>query len=259
MGLLCPFREISCAPCYTIWPGPRSISIPSGILIHPAVLATTDMGRKVGAAVPFLREAGTPCNTMWPGPRPTPVPSGILMHAAVATIHGPKLGVLCPLVFWGRAGSPSNTMSPGPRSTSVPSGILIHPAVWPQQTWAENWGTVPFWGGQLGPHLTQCDRGWGYLGAKFHLDPFKCLARIHQRHRQDGCFTNGRPKINIIYHLTSFIGGQTGVLEVGRYGTLYQVYPYIVCTHISVTHSMMQTIMVCQHIKYNQRIGGQHE
>jgi len=31
--------------------------------------------------------------------------------------------------------------------TSVPSGILIHPAVWPQQTWAENWGgAVPLLG-----------------------------------------------------------------------------------------------------------------
>ena len=33
-------------------------------------------------------------------------------------------------------------MWPGPRPTSIPSDILIHPAVWPQQTWAENWGIV---------------------------------------------------------------------------------------------------------------------
>jgi len=38
------------------------------------------------------------------------------------------------------------TKSPGPRPTSVPSVILIHPAVWPQRTWAENWGLCPFWG-----------------------------------------------------------------------------------------------------------------
>jgi len=44
------------------------------------------------------------------------------------------------------AGSPSNTKLPGPRPISLPSGILIHPAVWPQQTWAENWGAVPFGG-----------------------------------------------------------------------------------------------------------------
>jgi len=67
---------------------------------------------------------------------------------------------LCP--FAGGAGSPSNTIWPGPRSTSVPSGIFIHPAVWPQQTWAENWGgAVPILGGELGPHLTQCRPGRG--------------------------------------------------------------------------------------------------
>jgi len=35
-------------------------------------------------------------------------------------------------------------MWPGPRPTFVPSDILIHPAVWPQKTWAENWGLCPF-------------------------------------------------------------------------------------------------------------------
>jgi len=53
----------------------------------------------------------------------------------------------------GGAGIPSNTVWPGPRSTSVPSGLLIHPAVWPQQTWAENWGggcCAPFFGGRAG-------------------------------------------------------------------------------------------------------------
>jgi len=39
-----------------------------------------------------------------------------------------------------------HTMWPGPRSTSVPSGIFVHPDVWPQQTWAENWGLCPFLG-----------------------------------------------------------------------------------------------------------------
>jgi len=47
---------------------------------------------------------------------------------------------------------PSNTMSPGPRPTSLPSGILIYPAVWPQQTWAENWGAVPALGRGAGLH-----------------------------------------------------------------------------------------------------------
>jgi len=41
-------------------------------------LATTDMGRKLGAAVPLLGEAGSPCNIMLPGPSPTQVQSRIL-------------------------------------------------------------------------------------------------------------------------------------------------------------------------------------
>jgi len=37
-GLLCPFRGGGArSPSNTIWPGPRSTSVPSGILIHPAV------------------------------------------------------------------------------------------------------------------------------------------------------------------------------------------------------------------------------
>ena len=50
-------------------------------------------------------------------------------------------------------------MSPGPRPTSIPSGILIHPSVWPQWTWAENWGAVSHLGGGAGPQLTQCGQG----------------------------------------------------------------------------------------------------
>jgi len=67
--------------------------------------------------------------------------------------------------------------------TSVPSGILIQPAVWPQQTWAENWWAVPFWGGELGPHLIQCGRVEAYFHAKFHLDPSNRFVTIHQRYR----------------------------------------------------------------------------
>jgi len=47
----------------------------------------------------------------------------------------------------------------------VPSGILIHPAIWPQYTWAENWGAVPLF----------CRRGqlrwwWGRLSIDFKVD-----------------------------------------------------------------------------------------
>jgi len=85
--------------------------------------------------------AGSPSNTMWSGPR------HLNPFSRLATIHGPKIGrgLLCPLLRG--CGFPCNTMSPGPRPTSLPSGILFHPAVWPQQTWAENWGLCPFWRG----------------------------------------------------------------------------------------------------------------
>ena len=64
----------------------------------------------------------------------------------------------------------------GPRPTFVPFGILIHPAVWPQQTWAENWGLCPFFGGGLGPHLHNVAWSETYFHAKWHLDPSTHLA-----------------------------------------------------------------------------------
>ena len=67
----------------------------------------------------------------------------------------PKEGRCCAPFVGAGSGTPSNTMWPGPRSTSISSGVLLHAAVWPQQTWAKNWGLRPFWGRGLGPHLTQ--------------------------------------------------------------------------------------------------------
>jgi len=105
-------------PSRRMWPGPRSTSVPSGILIHPAVWPTC-MGRKLGV-VPFLREVGawSPCNPMWPGPVPTSVPSGILTHSAIwHNRHGPKSGggLLCRLPF-----SPGRL---GPHLTRLGSGL----------------------------------------------------------------------------------------------------------------------------------------
>ena len=69
-------------------------------------------------------------------------------------------------------------MWPGPRYSSVPSGILLHPAVWPQQTWAENWGLCPFREWDLVPILHNVARAETYLRAKFHLDPSSRLGTI---------------------------------------------------------------------------------
>jgi len=143
------------APCNTMWPGPRHTSMPSGILIHPAVWPQYT-GEKVGSAVPppfwgsgwvswelqtwaenlgapplLEQGAGSPSNTMWPGPRP--IPPYQVASCSIQPFghnrHGPKIG-RC--LFWGRgAVSPSNTVWPVSRPTSMPSFILIHPTVWP--------------------------------------------------------------------------------------------------------------------------------
>jgi len=86
------------------------------------------------------------------------------------------VGLLCHFFGGGRTGSPSNTMRPGSRPTSVPSGILVHRGVWPQQTWAENWGCAPSGGRWVSMVWAEA-----YRHAKFHLDPSNHLGRMHQR------------------------------------------------------------------------------
>jgi len=118
------------SPSNTMSLGLRPTSLPSGILIHPAIWPKQIWGENWGLCPFGGGGAGSPSSTMWPGPRPTCMPSGILIHPAIwpqqiwAENWGPLLGR--------RTGSPSNTMSLGLRPTSVPSGILIHQAIWPQ-------------------------------------------------------------------------------------------------------------------------------
>jgi len=73
------------SPTNTIWPGLRPISMPSAILIHPAVWPQQTWAENwVGSSAPFLgRGAVSPFNTMWPGPRPTRMPSFILIRPTV--------------------------------------------------------------------------------------------------------------------------------------------------------------------------------
>jgi len=64
--------------------GPRPTSLPSGILIHPAIWPQQIWAENWGGAVPLWgRRAESPCNTMWPGPRPSCLPSFILIHPIV--------------------------------------------------------------------------------------------------------------------------------------------------------------------------------
>ena len=112
---------------------PRPTSVPTGILVHPAIWPQKTWAENWGLCLFGGRCAGSPSNTMWPRPRHTSVPSGILILPGLTTTDMGQNRGLCP--FWGRgAGSPSNTMWLGSRPTSKPSFILIHPTVWPQCT-----------------------------------------------------------------------------------------------------------------------------
>jgi len=96
-----------------------------------------------------------------------------------------------PLPFWVGGAGPRLTQSPGRRPSSIPSDILIHAAIWPQQIWAENWGLCLFGGGGDGSHLTQCGRARDLPACKFHLDPCKRLATVHELYRQIDKTNNG--------------------------------------------------------------------
>ena len=61
----------------------RPTTIPSGILIHPAIWTQQIWAENWGGAVPLWRKGSSPPNTMWPGPRPTCMPSFILIHPTV--------------------------------------------------------------------------------------------------------------------------------------------------------------------------------
>jgi len=149
-----PFSgELAGSPSNTVSPGPRTTSVPSGILINPAISPQQTWAENWGLCPhPFWGKLGPHLTQCRLDQR---LPSYIKWHIdqcnIFCTIHGPKSGRL------GRDGFPSNTMSPGPRPTFVPIKYTINPAVWQQQIWAENWGCAPFWG-ELGPHLTQCGR-----------------------------------------------------------------------------------------------------
>jgi len=78
-----PLLGGAATPSKTTSPGPRFTSIPSGILIHPAIWPQQTWAENWEAVPLRERGAGSPTNTMWPGPRPTCVPSFILIHRTV--------------------------------------------------------------------------------------------------------------------------------------------------------------------------------
>ena len=68
------------SPSNTNSPAPRPTSIPSDILVHPAVWSQRTLTENWGLC-PF--RGRVPSNTMSPGPRPTSIPSGIFIHPAI--------------------------------------------------------------------------------------------------------------------------------------------------------------------------------
>ena len=145
-----------------MWPGPRSTTVPGGILIHPAIWPQQTLAKNWDGAVP-LWGGGSPSNTMWPRQRPTSIPSDILIHPAVwpqqtwaknwgccATILGGKLGHHATQCGMGR-GLPlyqvaSLSMQPFGHNTCTKIGRVV----------------PPFLGeGERGTHLTQCHLGQG--------------------------------------------------------------------------------------------------
>jgi len=113
-------------------PEPRPTSIPSGILLHPAVWPQQTWV-KIGGAVPLFGGAGSQANTKSPGPRPTSISSGILIHPAIWPQRSwAENWGLCPLFLGG--GELGTDLTQCGRSQDLPSFILIRPTIWPQYT-----------------------------------------------------------------------------------------------------------------------------
>ena len=66
-----PFLGEVGLPSNTMSPGPRPTSVPSGILIHPAIWPQRTWSENWGLCPLFLGGTGSPSNTTWVGPRPT--------------------------------------------------------------------------------------------------------------------------------------------------------------------------------------------
>ena len=82
-GLRPLFGEGAESPSNTKSPGPRSVSITNGIMIHAAIWPQQILAENWGFCAFGVGGAVSPSNTVWPGPRPTCMPSFILFHPTV--------------------------------------------------------------------------------------------------------------------------------------------------------------------------------
>jgi len=130
-GCCSPFGGGAGSPSNILWPGPRSTSVPSGILIHPTVWPQQTSWAKNWGLCPF-GHGWVPIkhNAVW---AEVYLPTKWRLDPSTLwpQYMGRKVGAAV-LPFLGKGSwSSCNRMPSGPRSSSVPSGILIHPAVWP--------------------------------------------------------------------------------------------------------------------------------
>jgi len=83
VGSAVPLLGGAGSPSNTMLSGPRPTSLPSGILIHPAVWPQ-QVWTENQAVVPLLWELGPHLGlTVWRGPRPTATQSGTLIYQTV--------------------------------------------------------------------------------------------------------------------------------------------------------------------------------
>jgi len=145
IGGLCPFWEGGAGSPSNMWAGLRPTSLPSGILIHPAVLATTDMGRKLGGCAPLREEVLGPHLTQCGQGRGLPP---------------------CQVSYW--------SIQPFGHNRHRPQ--IIRTQAKPAPVNFEVGGAaVPLSVGDLDPHLTQCGRGQGLTACQvssWSLQPF---------------------------------------------------------------------------------------
>jgi len=139
-------------------------------------LATTDMGRKLGA-VPLLGKMGShPTQCCLGRGLPTYQMESWSMQPFGNNRDGPKIGGLC-LLFGGGELGPHLAqcgLDRGPPACQVPSWS-IQPFSHSRHGQKIGGALSPFWEGELGPHLIQCRLGRGLLPyqiASWSIQPF---------------------------------------------------------------------------------------
>jgi len=140
------------SPSNTKSPGLRPTSIPSGILMHPAVWPQEKWDENCTPPLFAGRVLGPHLTQSRLGEAYLHAKYQLHPSSRLAAINmGQKFWGLRPPLGRAERGPHLTHSCPGPRPTSIPSAILIHASIWPQQIWAENWGLYPLGRGSWVP------------------------------------------------------------------------------------------------------------